>query len=133
MMQKKEYARLKKYEFRQKAGRSSEFELPVGEWQALAWACLKKKDLVFFDGDSALLADFDARFAAQAFFFIHCHGLAILKFVNFNRADIYAFAITSAFVDIDGNRITHDLPPKFFKILAYASWIRDPYTPSKKL
>jgi hypothetical protein len=105
--------------------------LPEGEWQARIRACLKKKDLVFFDGESALLADFNAGFTAQAFFFVHCHCLAVLKFVNFNRANIHAFAITSAFVDIDGNRITHDLPPKFFKILAYASWIRDPYTPSK--
>jgi len=96
-------------------------------------ACHKKKDLIFFDGDSALLTNFNAGFAAQAFFFVHCHGLSTLKFINFNRANINAFAITSTFVDIDGNRITHDLPPKFFKIPADASWIRDPYTRSKKL
>jgi hypothetical protein len=100
-------------------------------WQALEGPATRKKDLVFFDGESALLADFDAGFAAQTFFFVHCHGLAILKFINFNRTNIHAFAITSAFVDIDGNRITHDQPPKFLKIPAYASWIRDPYTPSK--
>jgi hypothetical protein len=101
--------------------------------QAREWACLVKKDLVFFDGDSALVADFDAGLTAQAFFFVHSHGLATLKLVHFDRADIHAFAITNTFVDIDGNRITHDLPPKFFEIPAFASWIRDPYTRSKKL
>jgi len=93
----------------------------------------RKKDLVFFDRDGALVADFDAGLTAQAFFFIHSHGLATLKFVHFNRADIHTFAITNTFVDIDGNRITHDIPPKFFEIPAFASWIRDPYTRSKKL
>jgi hypothetical protein len=74
-----------------------------------------QKKLVFFDGDCALLADLDAGFAAQTFLFIHSHGLATLKLINLNGTDIHAFAITSAFAVIDGNRITHDLPPKFVK------------------
>jgi hypothetical protein len=92
-----------------------------------------KKNLVFFDGEGTLLANLDAGFATQAFFFIYGHGFAVLKLINFHRADIHAFAITIALVVIDSNRITHDLPPKFLNIPAYAGWIRDPYTRSKKL
>jgi hypothetical protein len=93
----------------------------------------QKKELVFLDGDGTLIANFDAGFTTQAFFFVHNHGLAALKLVNFDGADIHAFAITDTLVDIYGNRITHDLPPKFFEIPAIASWLRDTYTRSKKL
>jgi hypothetical protein len=78
------------------------------------------KDLIFFDSDSALLAYFDAGFTAKTFLFVDRNGLAILKFVNFNRANIHTLATTDALVAVDDNRITHDQPPKFFLIPAYA-------------
>jgi hypothetical protein len=79
-----------------------------------------KKDLVFFDSDRALLADFDAGLTTETFFFVHRDGLAILKFVNFNGTDIHTLATTDTFFAVDDNRITHDQPPKFFVIPACA-------------
>jgi hypothetical protein len=81
---------------------------------------LPQKYLVLFDGEGGLLANFDTGFAAKTLFFIDNHGLAILKLVHFNRTNIHALATSDALVDVNGNRITHDQPPKFFVIPAYA-------------
>jgi hypothetical protein len=105
--------------FRLDTARSSKFEIAGGNWQAPAGPAIKK-DLVFFDGDGVLLTNFDAGFATETFLFVHRDGLAILKFVHFNGANIHTLATTDAFVVVDGNRITHDQPPKFFLIPAYA-------------
>jgi hypothetical protein len=99
--------------------RSSKFETAGDEWQAPAGPATQK-DLVLFDGEGSLLANFDTGFATETLFFIDNHGLAILKLIHFNRANIHALATTDALVDVDGNRITHDQPPKFFVIPAYA-------------
>jgi hypothetical protein len=81
---------------------------------------LPQKDLIFFDGEGSLLANFDTGFATKTLFFIDNHGLAILKLIHFNRANIHTLATTDTLVDVDGNRITHDQPPKFFVIPANA-------------
>jgi hypothetical protein len=105
-------------DYRPRAVRSTKFD--VQEVNGRPRQGLPQKDLIFFDGESGLLANFDAGFTTKAFFFINNHGLAVLKLIDFNRTDIHALATTDTFVDVDGNRITHDQPPKFFVIPAYA-------------
>jgi hypothetical protein len=79
-----------------------------------------KKDLIFFDSDRALFANFNAGLTTETFFFVHRDSLAILKFVNFNGTDVYTLATSDALLAVDDNRITHDQPPKFFVIPACA-------------
>jgi hypothetical protein len=65
--------------------------------------------LIFSDGDGALLADFHAGFTAEAFLSVHRVGFAVLKFVNFSGADIDTFAATDALVLIDSRSVSHSL------------------------
>jgi hypothetical protein len=58
------------------------------------------KKLSFFDGDGARLTNFNAAFAAQAFFRVYGNGLAVLDLKNFHRANVYTFFTTFTFVSI---------------------------------
>jgi len=74
----------------------------------------KKLRLIFFYRDGVRFADFHAGFAAQAFFFVHRNGFAILKFIHFHRANVHAFATASTFVSIDSHSPTHCFLQLFF-------------------
>jgi hypothetical protein len=60
-----------------------------------------EKVLDLFDGNGAFFANLDTAFAAETFFGIDGHGLAVLHLENFNRADIHALFTTGALFLID--------------------------------
>jgi hypothetical protein len=63
--------------------------------------------LFFFDRDGVLLADFHAGLATQAFLFVDRDGFTVLEFVNLHRADVDAFAVANALVQIHSNFVAH--------------------------
>jgi hypothetical protein len=67
-----------------------------------------KNILSLFDCDGTRFANFNAAFAAEAFFSINRNGFSILHFEHFRRADIYAFFATFTFFFINDGVESHD-------------------------
>jgi hypothetical protein len=63
--------------------------------------------LFVFDRNRILVADLDAGFTAKALLGIHRNSLAILKFVNLDRANIHAFAVTDTLIGVNFDSVTH--------------------------
>ncbi len=70
---------------------------------------LKKSFLLLFNSDSALLTYFNAGFAAETFVFVYCYSLTVLKFVNFGRTYVNAFAVAVTFVGINSDNVAHSV------------------------
>jgi hypothetical protein len=68
-------------------------------------------DLDFLDCDGGHFADFHTGFAAQTFFSVHRHGLAVLKLIHFHGAHIHTFAAADTLVRVHGNIPSHGVPP----------------------
>jgi hypothetical protein len=72
-------------------------------------------DLCFFHGNGLCLTNLDATFTSQALFCVDRFGLLIFEFKNLDRANLYAFSATGAFVFVH-SRGEHKLTPPFFII-----------------
>jgi hypothetical protein len=66
-----------------------------------------KRELNFFNGNSAFFTDLDTALTAQAFFGIYGYGFAVLHFKDFNRAHIHAFFAASALFFVDDRIKSH--------------------------
>jgi hypothetical protein len=64
--------------------------------------------LGLFDSDRTWFANFNAAFAAEAFFSIHRNGFSILHFKHFDRANVHAFFATFTFFLINNGVESHN-------------------------
>jgi hypothetical protein len=67
--------------------------------------------LFFLDRNRVLVAHLNAGLAAKTLFGVHGNSLSVLKLVNFDRANVHAFAVTDTLVGVNIDSVTHGRPP----------------------